>query len=100
MDTIIKLAEKAGYKYLWLGGYTSYDYDGSVFGHWITGEDFTYECWGPGEPSRVDLDGTEEYYIMLWYIPSMGGWNWNDQRNSTVDAGFHQGKIAYVCEWE
>lgn len=100
LNTIIKLAEKAGYDYLWLGGYTSYDYYGNVFGHWITGEDFNYECWGPGEPSRVDLDGTEEYYIMLWNIPSMGGWNWNDQRNSTVGAGFHQGKIAYVCEWE
>ncbi|MDO4481948.1 MAG: VWA domain-containing protein [Bacillota bacterium] len=100
LNTIIKLAEKAGYDYLWLGGYTSYDYYGNVFGHWITGEDFSYECWGPGEPSRVDLDGTEEYYIMLWNIPSMGGWNWNDQRNSTVGAGFHQGKIAYVCEWE
>ena len=100
MDTIVKLAEAKGYKYLWLGGYTSYDYYGNVFGHWITGETFDYQAWGAGEPSRVDLDGTEEYYIMLWYIPSLGGWNWNDQRNSTVDAGFHQGKIAYVCEWE
>lgn len=100
MDTIIKLAESKGQKYLWLGGYTSYDYYGNVFGHWITGEEFSYEAWGDGEPSRVDLDGTEEYYIMLWYVPSMGGWNWNDQRNSTVDAGFYQGKISYVCEWE
>lgn len=100
MDTLIALAEEAGVTCVWLGGYTSYDAQGSVFGHWITGEPFTYENWSDGEPSRVDHDGTEEYYIMLWNVESLGGWTWNDQRNDPAGSGFLNGRIAYVCEWE
>ena len=49
--------------------------------HWVTGEDFSFADWNDNEPSRVDLDGTDEWYIMLWYLERYGGWHWNDQRN-------------------
>lgn len=100
-DTVKKLAEEAGASFIWLGGYTSYNAYGDVFVHWVTGEDFVYEKWCDGEPSRVDLDGTNEWYLMMWNIESLGGWTWNDQRNDlAADLPVFQGKLAYICEYE
>jgi VWFA-related protein len=101
MDLLVSMAEDAGCKYLWLGGYTSYDNSGNVFGHWVTGEDFSYQAWAADEPSRVDQDGTEEWYIMLWNIPSLGGWTWNDQRNDPAAAVPSMvDEMAFICEFE
>jgi hypothetical protein len=84
-----------------LGGYTSYDEYGGVFGHWVTGETFSYSKWCEGEPSRIDQDGTNEWYIMLWNVSSLGGWSWNDQRNDpAADVEYFKGRLAYVCEYE
>lgn len=101
MDQIIALAEANDARYIWLGGYTSYDEYGSVFGHWVTGEAFSFQAWSEREPSRVDKDGTPEWYIMLWNIPSLGGWCWNDQRNdpAAVVTGM-QPRMCFVCEFE
>ena len=100
-DTIINMAEAQGAKYIWLGGYTSYDESGHPFGHWVTGEDFSFQAWGKDEPSRQDLDGTPEWYIMLWNIPELGGWTWNDQRNDPGAAvEYFKGNTAYVIEYE
>ncbi len=101
MDQIIALAEAQDVKYVWLGGYTSYDDAGNVFGHWVTGEAFNFQAWSPNEPSRQDQDGTEEWYIMLWNIPSLGGWCWNDQRNDPASAVTYMAdSMGYVCEFE
>ncbi|MGN0968832.1 MAG: VWA domain-containing protein [Oscillospiraceae bacterium] len=101
MDLLIAMATDAGAKYIWLGGYTSYDDHGSVFGHWVTGEDFTYQAWAVDEPSRVDQDGTAEWYIMLWNIPSLGGWTWNDQRNDPAAVVTSMAdEMAFICEFE
>lgn len=99
LNQIISLAEQNDCKYIWLGGYTSYDYDGNVFGHWITGEDFSFQYWGEGQPSRQDLDGTPEWYIMLWYVHDT--WTWNDQRNdpAAVSKALNQ-NMCFVCEYE
>ena len=71
------------------------------FRHWVTGESFTFQAWGDGEPSRVDQDGTDEWYIMLWNIESLGGWNWNDQRNDPVAVVPSMGDaMGFVCEFE
>lgn len=100
-DTIINMAEAQGAKYIWLGGYTSYDESGHPFGHWVTGGDFSFQAWGKDEPSRQDLDGTPEWYIMLWNIPELGGWIWNDQRNDPGAAvEYFKGNTAYVIEYE
>lgn len=101
MDGLVQLCEQAGLNYVWLGGYTSFDSDGGVFGHWITGEPFDYAAWCVDEPSRVDLDGTPEWYIMLWNIPSLGGWTWNDQRNDPAGAVPKMAEdMGYICEYE
>ena len=101
MDELIRMAEDAGAKYIWLGGTTSHDEHGNVFGHWVTGEEFDFQIWTAGEPSRLDLDGTEEWYIMMWYLPNYGGWSWNDQRNDPVAAvPAMEGEMAFICEFE
>lgn len=101
MDEIIALAQANDAKYIWLGGYTSYDQDGNVFGHWVTGEEFSFQAWSEREPSRVDKDGTPEWYIMLWDVARLGGWCWNDQRNdpAQVSAGLRP-HMCFVCEYE
>ena len=54
------------------------------------------------EPSRVDSsDGVEEWYIMLWDIPSLGGWSWNDQRNDPLAVvPSMRDAMGYICEFE
>ena len=98
MDKIAEMCLKKGIKYCWIGGYTSIR-NGNAFGHWITGEPFQFTAWYPGEPSRNDLDGTAEFYLMLWNVE--GEWSWNDQRNDVVaDYDYFKGIIGYVCEYE
>lgn len=102
MDACIDLAADANLKYVWIGGYTSYDDDGDVFGHWVTGEDFSYEKWADGEPSRYDIgDNEPEWYLMLWNVPELGGWTWNDQRNDPVSyVATMADKMGYIIEYE
>lgn len=101
MNQLIKMADTKDVKYIWLGGYTSYDQSGNVFGHWVTGEEFGFSSWASGEPSRVDQDGTDEWYIMLWNVDSQGGWCWNDQRNDPRQAiKTMQDHMGFICEFE
>jgi Mg-chelatase subunit ChlD len=99
-ELVESMAEDAGASYVWLGGYTSYDGNGNMFGHWVTGEDFGYTKWCEGEPSKDDLDGAEERYIVLWYLERFGGWSWNDTRNDPVSIGSYTDELAFVCEFE
>ena len=94
------MAQAAGLKYIWIGGYTSVR-NGVAYGHWITGEPFAYTAWFPGEPSRNDRDGTPEFYLMLWYVQNY--WSWNDQRNDVIrdtNLTYFIGKTGYICEYE
>ena len=99
MDQLVSMCEGAGIKYCWIGGYTSIR-NGSPFGHWITGEPFSYTAWYPGEPSRNDKDGTPEFYLMLWKVEN--SWSWNDQRDDVLNSGldYFKGNIGYICEYE
>lgn len=102
MKKVSDMAEGAGLSYIWIGGYTSVR-GNSAYGHWITGEQFTYQKWYPGEPSRDDLDGTPEMYLMLWKVDDKG-WTWNDQREGVFKdkkiAHIFKGKTGYICEYE
>ena len=99
MDELVRMCEGAGVKYCWIGGYTSVR-NGTAFGHWITGEPFSYTAWYPGEPSRNDKDGTPEFYLMLWKVED--AWSWNDQRDDVLQSGlpYFTGNIGYICECE
>ncbi len=102
MEDVIALANESSANYIWLGGNTSYDGDGKIIGHWITGEEFSYSAWGKDEPSRINpVDGVEERYLMLWKDPRLGGWSWKDQRNDPIaDDPDLPGEFAYICEFE
>lgn len=102
MQKASEIAEAAGLSYIWIGGYTSVR-GSTAYGHWITGEKFDYQKWYPGEPSRDDLDGTPEMYLMLWKVDDKG-WTWNDQREGLFKdekiARIFKGKTGYICEYE
>ena len=99
MDEVSRLCDDKGIKYVWMGGYTSV-YGDSSFGHWVTGENFDYTAWYPGEPSRQDRDQVEEMYLMLWKVNDE--WSWNDQRENVFDTGlkYFAGNVGYVIEYE
>lgn len=100
-EQVISLVEAKGIQFAWMGGYTSQRNDG-VFAHWVTGEEWSYQNWFPGEPSHTDLDGVPEFYLILWNIK--GKWSWNDERDdifSVPDSVMRmRGKVGYVCEYE
>lgn len=102
MKKVSGMADGAGLSYIWIGGYTSVR-GSTAYGHWITGENFNYQKWYPGEPSRDDLDGTPEMYLMLWKVDDKG-WTWNDQREGLFKdekiARIFKGKTGYICEYE
>ena len=65
----------------WLGGYKE-----NGRWHWVTGEQFTYTNWFPGEPN--DADGYE-FYIETNHD---GFGKWNDEDIEITN--------YYICEWE
>ncbi len=99
MNQLIAMCEGQDINYCWIGGYTSLRND-DAFGHWVTGEPFTFTAWYPGEPSRNDEDGTAEFYLMLWKVEDE--WSWNDQRNDVIETGlsYFPGHVGYICEYE
>lgn len=103
-EEICKLADESGLTYLWVGAslYSENDLWENV--GWITGEDWSFAKWYPGEPSKEDIDGEKEYYLCLWKAKYQGeeiGWTFNDQRNDIVEAVVSiAGNIGYICEYE
>ena len=98
MDQIAAMAGNAGLKYIWMGGYTSVR-NGTAYGHWTTGEPFDFAPWYPGEPSRNDLDGEPEFYLIFWNVE--GVWSFNDERDDVAaDLATYRGKMGYVIEYE
>lgn len=100
---ICKLADKSGLRYLWLGAFlpsVSAEWSNCT---WLTGEPWGFEVWYPNEPSKMDADGTNEFFLCMWlakYNNEDIGWTFNDQRNDIVaDFPNVSGKIGYVCEY-
>lgn len=102
-DAICAQADQAavatGVRYLWLGarqgagGWTGTDC-------WITGEDWTFAPWYPGEPSGQDADGTPENVLCMWNV-QQSGWTFNDQRQDLLSVLPEvSGKVGYVIEFE
>lgn len=78
------MADRSGLTYLWLGAKLQSDTEEWKQSGWITGEDWTFDNWYPGEPSRQDTDGTKELFLCMWkakYNEEEIGWTFNDQRN-------------------
>ncbi len=97
LQEIISLAQSKGATYIWLGAYRATN------SHWyyVTGDALTYTKWDKGEPSAVDMDGTREDYLLLWYRANNDAWFYNDMRNDPVAvAPGYRGKLAYICQYD
>ena len=93
---IIDLAKQKGATYVWLGAYRAEN------SHWyyVTGEAMEYTVWDKGEPSAMDMDGTREDYLLLWYRKNLGTWSYNDMRNDPASVvASYRGKLAYICQY-
>lgn len=102
-NEICQLAEKSGLDYIWLGASLNNCSKWEESNCCITGEEWTYSKWYPGEPSYEDSsDGVKEAYLCLWKAKKDGtdiGWTMNDQRNDLVGAfSYVSGKVGYICE--
>lgn len=103
-DKICRLAEESGLSYVWAGASLNNCSTWEAPGCWITGEEWTFSKWYPGEPSYEDAeDGAKEAYLCLWKAKKDGkdiGWTMNDQRNDLIGAfSYVSGKVGYVCEY-
>ena len=94
---IVALAESKGAQFVWLGAYRATN------AHWyyVTGDALSYTKWDKNEPSAVDMDGTKEDYLLLWYRKNTATWCYNDMRNDPISVAraTYSGKLAYVCEY-
>ena len=97
LEEIVALAKEKGVRFVWLGAYRASN------GHWyyVTGDALTYTKWDRNEPSAVDLDGTREDYLLLWYRNTPDVWSYNDMRNDPISVAraTYSGKLAYICEY-
>lgn len=57
---------------------------------WVTGEEWNYQNWYPGQPDNY-LSGQEDYLCM---VTSRNG-QWNDASDAGATAS-----LGFVCEWE
>ena len=97
-NKIVELAGQYGAQFVWLGAYRA----GNAQWYYVTGDTLDYTNWDTNEPSAVDLDGTHEDYLLLWYRPAVGYWSYNDMRNDPVAAApaAYTGKLGYVIQYD
>ena len=56
-EKISEMADRSGLTYLWLGAKLQSDTEEWKQAGWITGEDWTFDNWYPGEPSsRIRME--------------------------------------------
>ena len=58
---------------------------------WVTGEEWKYENWAPGEPNNSSNMISNENRVVIWN--NSGQWNDLNDKNIEEQNGF-------VCEWE
>ena len=94
-DQLCALAQQQGLTYVWLGSYRGTD------GEWynVDGTKLGFTRWDAGEPSVMDLDGTREDYLLLWYRANQNRWCFNDMRNDPMAVvASYRGKIGYIFQ--
>jgi len=84
IDLLSKQGKRRNY---WLGGYR----EGKDW-KWVTGEDFTYTNWIPGEPNNAE--GKEDKLL----LSRNRGNKWNDSSNNNTNP--YEETLGYICEWD
>lgn len=90
-EKIYNLLDSSDVKVVWLG---ATDLRSSGNYEWITGENFVFTDWAPGEPNN---DGGIEHYLVVYKVN--GKWVWNDGPVDTNKA-YDPNYIGFVCEWD
>ena len=90
-DHVVSLLNESGLNVAWLGA-TDKDSVGSF--KWVTGEEFSFADWAPGEPNNETGD---EFYLVLYQVS--GEWVWNDGPLDT-NTYYSEDTVGFVCEWE
>jgi len=103
LNEILSQVSSTSLRYLWVGGTTSFDSDGSITASWLDGEGLDYindnNLWFSNEPSGIDYNDPShpyEPYVMLWQIN--GQWSFNDNSDAAVSC-YKSYRIGYVCEF-
>ncbi len=101
IETLLATGEKNQY---WIGLTTAED------PQWITGEDFSYSNWDPGDPdNHTREDGESEDYVHINNIPNPANigskrFKWNDMYYDNIFPGeeehFSTKNVGFICEWE
>jgi len=76
----------------WIGGYRE-----KKDWKWVTGENFSYSNWAPGEPNNHN---GEENRAMFSRVPLPGSTQgkWNDRGN--INEAYGSMSFGYICEWD
>ena len=89
-NQIVTLASATDLRVLWLGGQRGPNNDFV----WITGEEFAFSYWLPGEPTPPD--GIENYLSMMLVD---GRWRWVNIPNDVSDV-YQASWIGFVIAWD
>jgi hypothetical protein len=79
--------------YAWIG-LTDESQEGSFA--WVTGEEYEYSNWFPGEPNN---SAGLENYVVYWKNISGPGFNWNDL-SADLGTGDSSPLVGYLVEFE
>lgn len=101
-DAIVGELGSTSLKFVWLGGNSSINSNGTVSTSWLNGESLDYinqnGLWYNKEPSGrdyADPNAPVEPYLMLWLID--GKWSMNDNSNRAVEV-YKSYRLGYVCQ--
>lgn len=89
MNQVLGLLPSEGTVLAWIGGMRVGD-----SWQWVNGDDFSYTCWGAGEPNNDD--GNENRLALL---KVNGSWSWYDVPND-VTGIYSPSKLAFIMEQE
>ncbi|MGN0629727.1 MAG: lectin-like protein [Ruminococcus sp.] len=101
-DAIVGELGSTSLKFVWLGGNSSINSNGTVSTSWLNGDSLDYinqsGLWYNKEPSGRDYSDPNapvEPYLMLWLID--GKWSMNDNSNRAVEV-YKSYRLGYVCQ--
>jgi hypothetical protein len=82
----------------WVGGFQSAAEKSPADGwSWITGEEWGFEEWAPGEPNDFYGPGSEQH-LAVWSFSGADRWSWNDEGCNSNICGFIAERTASVPE--
>lgn len=77
----------------WIGGFC----EDQKNWKWITGENFTYTNWNPGEPNH---GADDENKIMMYRASVLGQWNDISANGNSDYTSYRLSSFGFVCEWD